>query len=95
MTKNLVFILVILSFVSTLSAGCAPSSTPTAAMSPSIATAREKHSVGAFESNEYRNLFKEYLDKSDAEVQAKIDAAWIMEMTTLSVYTTPFDRRYI
>jgi len=32
--------------------------------------------MGAFNSGEYRNLFKEYLDKSDAEVQAKVEAAW-------------------
>ena len=32
--------------------------------------------VGAFESNVYRNLFKEYLGKSDEEIQAKIDTAW-------------------
>ena len=31
---------------------------------------------GAFESGQYRNLFAEYLGKSDAEIQAKIDAAW-------------------
>lgn len=39
---------------------------PTAALAP----------VGAFTSGRYRNLFKEMLDKSDAEVQAKLDAAW-------------------
>lgn len=33
-------------------------------------------SVGAFESGTYRNLFQEMLGKSDAEVQAKLDAAW-------------------
>jgi oligosaccharide reducing-end xylanase len=32
--------------------------------------------VGAYESGEYRNLFAEYLSKSDAEIQAKIDAAF-------------------
>lgn len=32
--------------------------------------------VGAFESGTYRNLFKDILGKSDAEIQAKIDAAW-------------------
>ena len=32
--------------------------------------------MGAFESNEYRNLFAEYLGKSDAEVNAKINGAW-------------------
>jgi len=32
--------------------------------------------MGAFKKNEYRNLFAEYLDKSDAEVQAKIETTW-------------------
>jgi oligosaccharide reducing-end xylanase len=32
--------------------------------------------VGAFSTGEYRDLFQEYLGKSDAEIQAKIDAAW-------------------
>jgi oligosaccharide reducing-end xylanase len=31
---------------------------------------------GSFESGNYRNLFKEYLKKSDLEVQDKLDAAW-------------------
>ena len=30
----------------------------------------------AFETGAYRNLFAEYLGKSDAEIQAKLDAAW-------------------
>jgi oligosaccharide reducing-end xylanase len=38
------------------------------------------HSVvpvkGAFETGVYPNLFKDYLGKSDAEIQSKIDAAW-------------------
>ncbi len=67
---------VILSFVSTLIAGCAPSITPTAIMSPILSTAIPQARVGAFESSEYRSLFEEYLDKSDAEIQSKIDAAW-------------------
>ena len=41
-------------------------SPPTAAPAP----------VGAFASGRYRDLFKEMLNKSDAEVQAKLDAAW-------------------
>lgn len=45
--------------------------TPTS-IPPSITPA----SVGAFTSGRYRNLFKEMLNKSDAEIQAKIDAAW-------------------
>ena len=32
--------------------------------------------MGAFTSGRYRNLFKEMLNKSDAEIQAKLDAAW-------------------
>ncbi len=32
--------------------------------------------VGAFSSGVYRNLFKEMLNKRDAEIQAKIEAAW-------------------
>ena len=41
-------------------------SPPTAAPAP----------VGAFTTGLYRNLFNEMLNKSDAEVQAKLDAAW-------------------
>jgi oligosaccharide reducing-end xylanase len=40
-----------------------PTSTPTPAKS-------------AFETGAYRNLFAEYLGKSDTEIQTKIDAAW-------------------
>jgi len=32
--------------------------------------------AGAFYSGEYRNLFKEYLGKTDGEIRAKLDAAW-------------------
>ena len=54
--------------------GCASPSMPTAAPLTSVPTS--SHSGGAFESGQYRNLFKEYLNKSDAEVQAKIATAW-------------------
>jgi oligosaccharide reducing-end xylanase len=64
-------LLVILSLVSALLAGCTSTATPTAAM-----TSQSTVQAGAFATNEYRNLFKEYLGKSDAEVQAKIEAAW-------------------
>lgn len=33
-------------------------------------------SIRSYESGEYRNLFKEYLGKSDEEIQEKLDAAW-------------------
>lgn len=46
---------------------------PTASPMPTpIAVPR----VGAFTSGVYRNLFKEMLGKSDAEIQAKLVAAW-------------------
>ena len=32
--------------------------------------------AGAFATGQYRNLFKEYLGKTDAEIDAKLDAAW-------------------
>lgn len=32
--------------------------------------------IRSFESGKYRNLFKEYLGKSDAEIQDKLNAAW-------------------
>jgi oligosaccharide reducing-end xylanase len=77
--KSLFYLLMILSFVSSLIVSCAPStdmptftSVPPTAASSSTPQPR----VGAFYSGEYRNLFKEYLGKSDADIQAKLDAAW-------------------
>jgi oligosaccharide reducing-end xylanase len=74
--KKLVFIIVILSFASTLVAGCGSSITTPGTMTPNTSAEMLQPAAGAFESNEYRNLFEEYLGKSDAEVRAKIDAAW-------------------
>jgi oligosaccharide reducing-end xylanase len=48
-----------------------PTPTPTT-LPPTVAVP----STGAFASGQYRNLFKEMLGKSDAEIQAKIEAAW-------------------
>jgi oligosaccharide reducing-end xylanase len=67
---------VILTFVSALVTGCASSIASTATMTPITPSATHQSLVGSFESNQYRNLFEEYLGKSDVEVQAKIDAAW-------------------
>src|SRR5215813_9910780 len=51
-----------------------PSPTP---IPPTISpTGTPQPYIGAFTSEEYRNLFKEYLGRSDAEIQAKLDAAW-------------------
>ena len=73
-------IVIILSFISIPMMGCAPASTPVShatpmPITPSLAVT-PRSAVGAFESGEYHNLFKEYLGKSDAEIQAKIEAAW-------------------
>jgi oligosaccharide reducing-end xylanase len=74
--KKPVSILVILSFASTLIADCAPPTVTSVTIPPNTSSETSQHLVGAFESNEYRNFFGEYLGKSDAEIQAKIDAAW-------------------
>jgi len=46
------------------------------AASAVLASAAPVHAEGAFATGQYRNLFAELLGKSDADVQAKIDAAW-------------------
>jgi oligosaccharide reducing-end xylanase len=74
--KHTVYISVVLSFASTLIASCAPSVTSIATVHPTIPKATLEPGVGSFEGNEYRNLFEEYLGKSDAEVHARIDTAW-------------------
>jgi oligosaccharide reducing-end xylanase len=40
------------------------------------ATARAEAAGGAAATGQYRNLFKEYLGKTDAEIEARLDAAW-------------------
>lgn len=74
--KNIVYALVFLSLVTGLIAGCAPFVTSVPTVTPVPPTSTPLPPVGAFESNMYRNLFEEYLGKSDEEIQAKIDAAW-------------------
>ena len=41
-----------------------------------VPTSTAQIQMGAFVTGEYRSLFKAYLGKSDAEIQAKIDNAW-------------------
>lgn len=72
--KNVVLFIIVQSFVSSMMTGCVSPSAPTALSI--VSTAPSKVPVGAFYSGEYRNLFKEYLGKSDLETQAKLDAAW-------------------
>jgi oligosaccharide reducing-end xylanase len=72
--KNFVFPVVIFSFISTILAGCVPSSTPTPLSI--VFTPRSEPPASAFKSGHYRNLFREYLNKSGTEVQAKLETAW-------------------
>jgi len=56
---------------------CGPSTTMLSSTSvPTTISSTSTSQFGAFTSGEYRNLFKEYLGKSEVEVQAKLDAAW-------------------
>jgi oligosaccharide reducing-end xylanase len=64
-------------FLSACGATPTPPSLPTAAVTEALtATPTPVPAKPAFESGVYRNLFAEYLGKSDTEIQAKIDAAW-------------------
>ncbi len=47
------------------------------AATAALAAAGSAPADGAYATGRYRNLFAELLGKSDAEVQAKIDAAWV------------------
>ena len=73
--RRIVYLLLILAFASTL-IGCSSPSTPTTLAVTELPTSVVQPQAGAFASDEYRNLFKEHLGKSDSEVQAKIDSAW-------------------
>jgi oligosaccharide reducing-end xylanase len=77
--KFIVYSLVILSLTSSLFASCvpAPNMLTSTSIPPTVSpTSTPQPLTAAFTTGEYRNLFKEYLDKSAAEVQAKLDAAW-------------------
>jgi oligosaccharide reducing-end xylanase len=70
------FLLIIVSIL--LSAcGTAPTPLPPVAQPTEIQpTSTPEPAKAAFETGIYRNLFAEYLGKSDAEIQAKIDQSW-------------------
>ncbi|CAG0937714.1 Reducing-end xylose-releasing exo-oligoxylanase Rex8A [Thermoflexales bacterium] len=53
-----------------------PTATPPREPTPAPEPTGLPKPVGAFESGQYRNLFKEWLGKSEAEIQQKIDQAW-------------------
>jgi oligosaccharide reducing-end xylanase len=78
MLKNLFSILIFLLLTDTLIVSCARSTSPLTSPThiESSPTLTRQSYVPAFFSGEYRNLFKEYLGKPDAEIKAKIEAAW-------------------
>jgi len=54
-----------------------PSTLEAATVTPTLSTSPTRApSKGAFETGIYPNLFKDYLGKSDAEIQSKIEDAW-------------------
>jgi oligosaccharide reducing-end xylanase len=53
-----------------------PSSTPIPTVTPAPTSTPTPVVVGTYQTGVYRNLFKEMLNKSDAEIQVKLEAAW-------------------
>jgi len=65
--KHFTEIIIFLLTLTVLVSSCTPSNTD---------PMKNESSPRSFESGDYRNLFKEYLGKSDEEIQEKINAAW-------------------
>jgi len=91
MLRHTRFFVLLVFVLSSLLASCGPASSPKPAplrkrrlrllklLSPRLLRRfRGRHAGqgGAVASGQYRNLFKEMLGKSDADIQAKLDAAW-------------------
>src|SRR5678816_1001746 len=74
MPRRFLTILLFLSFI--LSACGAPSTPVPATMTPTDSPSTPVPVKPAFETGVYPNLFKDYLGKTDNEIQTKIDAAW-------------------
>lgn len=79
MLKPLPYLTIVAIFGSALIASCSAGPKP----GPTVTAAATVTSLlsppppaGAFSSGAYPNLFREYLDKTEDEIQAKIEAAW-------------------
>jgi oligosaccharide reducing-end xylanase len=74
--KKIIYFTAILSLVFNLVTGCAPSKPPVVALVTISPIPSPQPPAGAFVSHEYRNLFEEYLGKSDADIKGKLEVAW-------------------
>jgi oligosaccharide reducing-end xylanase len=75
--KHVIDSILILGLLSSLIVSCAPTTTAMPTSIPvTISPTSTQIAIGAFNTREYRNLFKEYLGKSDTEIQARLEAAW-------------------
>jgi oligosaccharide reducing-end xylanase len=74
MTRRVVSSILLVVLGCSLIVSCAPVPTTTPVTIPPTSTSQPQ--AGVFSTGEYRNLFREYLGKSDAEIQTRIDAAW-------------------
>jgi oligosaccharide reducing-end xylanase len=73
--RHIAFLTLVLVLATSL-VGCtraSPTQLPDVIATP---TSTSESWTAAFASGTYRNLFKEYLGKSDQEIQARLDAAW-------------------
>jgi oligosaccharide reducing-end xylanase len=73
--RHIAFLTLVLVLATSL-VGCtraSPTQLPDVIATP---TSTSESRTAAFASGTYRNLFKEYLGKSDQEIQARLDAAW-------------------
>ncbi|PKO19013.1 MAG: glycoside hydrolase [Chloroflexi bacterium HGW-Chloroflexi-10] len=77
--NQLPYVLVILAVAVNLFGSCVPSSTPAPATTvPATLTVMPVTPIssGAYNTGVYRNLFNEYLGKTDAEIKSKLETAW-------------------
>ena len=71
--RRIAFLTLVLALATSL-VSCSKASP--AQLPDAIVTSTSESRTAAFASGTYRNLFKQYLGKSDQEIQARLDAAW-------------------
>ena len=73
--KRVTYFVIMLSLIFNFVMGCSPSPSATPVVMVSQG-ANSQPVSGAFASHEYRNLFKEYLGKSDADIKPRLETIW-------------------